>query len=97
MVPRGAGSFFHHAGHHEPFEGVVYNPDSSSAKSHTNFYIRPKNASHHNDVVVVNDHSDNERSEDGHFRSKRHRHTRLVTLDEAKELTHALFEAHLQD
>ena len=97
MVPRGAGSFFHHAGHHEPFEGVVFDPASNSAKSHTKFIIRPKNATHHRDVVVVHNHSDNRRPQDGHVRSTRYRHPRLITLDEAGELTHALFEAHPED
>ena len=95
-MPRGAGSFFHHAGHHEPFEGRVYRPASNSAKSHTKFYIRPKNASHHNDVVVVHDHSNN-RTPEGDVRSTRYGHPRVVSLDTVPELTHALFEAHPED
>ena len=94
VVPRGAGSFFHYAGHHEPFEGVVYNP--ASANGHTRFYIRPKNETFHKHVVVVNDHSDNKRS-DGHYRSTRHRHLRVVTPDTVDKVTHALLEAHQKD
>ena len=89
MVPRGAGSFFHHAGHHEPFEGVVYNPASTSDKSHTRFFIRPKNASHNREVAVVRDHHANRRPEDGHVR--------VIRLSNVDELTHALFEAHPED
>ena len=93
MVPRGAGSFFHHAGHHEPFEGVVTSP---YANGHVRFYIRPHNVSHHNDVLAVKDHSDNRRSEDGHYRSIRISHMRVVSPDtlNAGDLKHALFEAH---
>ena len=89
MVPRGAGSFFHHAGPHEPFEGLVIDPASNSDKSHTRFIIRPKNSSHHTDVAVVRDHHANRRSEDGHIR--------VLRLSKADQLTHAVFEAHPED
>ena len=92
MVPKTK----HHTGHHETFEAVIYEPASSSS-GHTKFYIRPKNATFHNEVIVVHDHADHRVSETDHVRSTRFRHPQIVSPDTVGELTHALFEAHPKD
>ena len=86
----------HHTGHHETFEAVIYEPASPSS-GHTKFYIRPKNATFHNEVIVVHDHADHRVSETDHVRSTRFRHPQIVSPDTVGELTHALFEAHPKD
>ena len=90
MVPKTT----HHTGHHEFFEGVIYDTASSSASEHTKFYIRPKNTTLHRDVIVVRDHQDNRVSETGHVRSRRAVRTEVVRPDTVDDITHALFEAH---
>ena len=87
MVPQTT----HHTGHHEFFEGVIYDRASSG---HTKFYIRPKNTEDHHHVIVVRDHQDNRGSEQGHVRSRRAVQTEVVRPDTVDDITHALFEAH---
>ena len=83
----------HHTGHHEFFEGVIYDRTSG----HTKFYLRPKNNTFHHEVIVVHDHTNNRGSEPGHVRSTRFAQPQVVRPDTVSELTHALFEAHPKD
>ena len=80
-----------HTGHHEPFEGVIYDSASSSS-GHAKFYIRHKNVAFHHEFLVVQDHADYIVSESGHLRSRRWE----VLGADITDIPHAHLEAHYE-